>query len=225
MLSLNKIFKQSFIDGFAGSTVDALSMFGAMFCCLIFALYIFLIYRVVTKRSFYSHNFAVSLAGVTLITAAIIVTIQSSIVISLGMVGALSIVRFRTAIKDPMDLMFLFWAISNGIICGAGLAEFALILAGVLTILILILQSIPGVKPSMVLVVNASDPGVEKLILKSLSEHSAHPVVKARVITKTECSFTIDIRFNGDADLVKVISEMNGVKSVSLVSNDGGISY
>lgn len=225
MFSLNKIFKQSFIDGFAGTNVDAFSMLGAMLCCLICAVYIFLIYRVVTKRSFYSQNFAITLAGVALITAAIIVTIQSSIVISLGMVGALSIVRFRTAIKDPMDLMFLFWAISSGIICGAGLAEFAFILAGVLTILVLVLQNIPGVKPSMVLVVNADDPNVEKNIMTVLNDHSAHPRVKARVITKSECSFTIDLRISGNTDFVKAISEMNGVRSVSLVSNDGSISY
>ena len=89
------------------------------------ALYIFAIYRLVTRKVFYSKNFNISLAVMSLITAAIILAMQSNLVISLGMVGALSIVRFRTAIKDPMDLAFLFWSISVGIICGAGLYEVA----------------------------------------------------------------------------------------------------
>ena len=224
-MSINEVFKKSFIDGFAGSGVNAYSMLAAMATSLLFAVYLFLIYRVLTKRSFYSHNFAISLSCVTLITAAIIVTIQSSIVISLGMVGALSIVRFRTAIKDPMDLMFLFWAISNGIICGAGLAEFALILAVVMTLLIMILERIPGVRASKLLVINAKDLDAERAALNVVGQYSSSYKIKARTISAGGSDLTIELKSSNEEQLVEALSQIKGVSGVSMLSHDGGVSY
>ena len=121
-MGFNDVLKKSFIQ----TATEGMSIGNAVLAlgitCLI-AVYIFFIYRVMTRKSFYSKSFNVSLVALSLITAAIILSIQSSVVISLGMVGALSIVRFRTAVKEPMDLVFLFWSISIGIICGAGLLD------------------------------------------------------------------------------------------------------
>ena len=107
-MSFSDIFKKSFLDGFSATDINIYTASLAMLITSFLALYIFVVYRVLTRKTFYSKSFNISLAGICLITCGIIITIQSSIVVSLGMVGALSIVRFRTAVKDPMDLMFLF---------------------------------------------------------------------------------------------------------------------
>ena len=109
--------------------------------------------------------------ALVLITAAVILTIQSSVVISLGMVGALSIVRFRTAIKDPMDLVFLFWAISTGIICGAGLAQISCVLAFVLTLSLFIYDRIPVAKAPKILMVSGNGYELEKEIIAIVKKY------------------------------------------------------
>ncbi|MEF2837258.1 MAG: DUF4956 domain-containing protein, partial [Oscillospiraceae bacterium] len=160
-MSFKDIFKKSFLEGFASAEITSVTIVAALGIASLLALYIFLVYRVMTRKTFYSKSFSISLAGVTLITTALILTMQSSVVLSLGMVGALSIVRFRTAIKDPLDLMFLFWSISIGIICGAGLAQVAVILSVVLTLGIFILDRLPVARAPMILVVNARDLDAE----------------------------------------------------------------
>lgn len=126
-MSFKDIFKNSFLNGFTEG-LDVKTIIIGLAITTLLACYIFFVYRIVTRKSFYSQNFNLSLISMAIITAAIILTIQSNIVLSLGMVGALSIIRFRTAIKDPLDLVFLYWSISIGIICGAGLSVIAVIL-------------------------------------------------------------------------------------------------
>ena len=123
-VSFSDIFKKSFLDGFTSIDINIYTAASAMMITSFIAFYIFIVYRLVTRKTFYSKTFNIAIAVISVITAGVIITIQSSIVVSLGMVGALSIVRFRTAVKDPMDLVFLFWSIVVGIICGVGLAEF-----------------------------------------------------------------------------------------------------
>ena len=149
-----------------------MTIVAALAVACVLALYIFFVYRVVTRKTFYSKSFNITLAGITVITASLILTMQSSVVISLGMVGALSIVRFRTAVKDPMDLMFLFWSISVGIICGAGIAQIAVILSVVLTCGILILDHFPAAKAPMILVVNATDLDAEEAICRNVAQYA-----------------------------------------------------
>ena len=115
-MSFKDVFKKSFVEGFAASEVSGKAILAGLGFAAVLALYIFFVYRVMTRKTFYSKNFGIALVGVAMTTTALILTMQSSVVISLGMVGALSIVRYRTAIKDPLDLMFLFWSISVGII-------------------------------------------------------------------------------------------------------------
>ena len=115
-MSFQDIFKNSFLSDFSFA-VDTKTIIINLALTTVFAIYIFFIYRAVTRKTFYSKNFNLSLIAMAIITAGIILTIQSNVVLSLGMVGALSIVRFRTAVKDPLDLVFLYWSISVGIIC------------------------------------------------------------------------------------------------------------
>ena len=152
-MSFSDIFKKSFLQGYSTIELTTKGIIVALCFSLVLGVYIFFCYRFLTRRTFYSKNFNISLVCMSLITTAIILTIQSSVVVSLGMVGALSIVRFRTAIKEPMDLVFLYWAISVGIICGAGLSEIAIILSVVVTIAVLILNVIPLGRAPMILVI------------------------------------------------------------------------
>lgn len=220
-MSFKDIFKKSFLEGYASSEIDFVTIVVALAIASALALYIFLVYRTVTRKTFYSKSFNVSLAGIAVITAALILTMQSSVVLSLGMVGALSIVRFRTAIKDPMDLMFLFWAISVGIICGAGLAQVAVILSIVVTLAILILNRFPIAKAPMLLVVNATTADAEDEVLKITNELVGHASVKSRNVTADTFDLVIELRTDKGKELVTSLCALESVTSVSLMSHDG----
>ena len=222
-MSFVDIFKQSFLEGYQSVDIKTILVSLAISC--VFACYIFFVYRGVTRKTFYSRTFNICLAGVTIITSAIILTIQASIVVSLGMVGALSIVRFRTAIKDPMDLMFLFWAIGTGIICGAGIAEIAVILAIILTVGILLLSRIPLTQEPQLLVVNASDLDIEKKVIELAEQYAKHPVVKSRNMTDQSLDLILELRTDRGQELVREIMRAEGVRSVSLMTQDGETNF
>ena len=223
-MNIKSIFKRTFLEGFGASQLSTKTILAAMAVSCVLALYIFLVYRLVTRKTFYSKNFNISLAGVTAITTALILTMQSSVVISLGMVGALSIVRFRTAVKDPMDLMFLFWSISVGIICGAGIAQIAVILSVVLTCGILILDHFPAAKAPMILVVNATDLDAEE-ICRSVAQYAKHYSVKSRNLTADSMDLVLELRTSEGSALVKAVNSLSGVSSVSLLSHDGEVTF
>lgn len=224
-MSFKDIFKKSFLEGYSGTEFTMQTIIVALAIASALAFYIFLVYRVATRKTFYSKGFAISLAGVTVITTAIIMTMQSSVVLSLGMVGALSIVRFRTAIKDPMDLMFLFWAISIGIICGAGLAQIAVILSVVVTLGMLILNKIPVAKAPMILVVNTSNIDAEQEVLEQVKKYSKHYDVKSRNMTEDRLDMVIELRTSQGSELVKSVMELESVTSASLLSHDGEATF
>lgn len=218
------IFKKSFIEGFSSTDMGFKEVLFALLITALISLYIFLIYRVVTRRTFYSKNFNISLAVLSVIIAGIILTIQFSIVISLGMVGALSIVRFRTAVKDPMDLVFLFWSISVGIICGAGLAEVAVVMSLLITAGIFLLDKFPSVKAPMLLVINAERTVGMEDILSKVAQHSRYHKVKARNVTADNLNMVIELRTDRGNDIVEAIALMEQIKSVSLMEHDGEVT-
>ena len=224
MITFTDIFKKSFLEGYSAVELSAKQIIVVIGFALLLGLYIYVVYRFLTKKTFYSKSFNISLVLMSMITAAIILTVQSSVVISLGMVGALSIVRFRTAVKDPMDLAFLFWSISVGIICGAGLVEIALILSLVATIVIVILDRIPLVKAPMILVVNASSEADES-ILAELKKASGYFEEKSRVLTDGNLELVYELRVKDTSALSKAISAVSGVSSVSIMSHDGEVSF
>ncbi|MBQ1257979.1 MAG: DUF4956 domain-containing protein, partial [Clostridia bacterium] len=170
-------------------------------------------------------SFNIALAGITVITSGLILTMQSSVVLSLGMVGALSIVRFRTAIKDPMDLMFLFWSISIGIICGAGLAQIAIVLSVIVTVGILILSRFPVAKAPMLLVINAAGLDGEKDIAVVIKKYAGHFTVKSRNMTEDTLDMVIELRTAKGAELIREIMKVEAVSSASLISHDGEATY
>ena len=224
-MSFKDIFKKSFLEGFATAELTGRVILAALGIAAVLALYIFFVYRIMTRKTFYSRNFGIALVGVALITAALILTMQSSVVISLGMVGALSIVRFRTAIKDPLDLMFLFWSISVGIICGAGLAQIAVILSVGLTVGILLLEKLPVAKAPMILVVNAEGLDAEERVCAAVAGFAKHYSVKSRNVTAGAVDLVLELRTAQGAELVKAVNALEGIRSVSLMSHDGEVSF
>ncbi|MBR1721535.1 MAG: DUF4956 domain-containing protein [Treponema sp.] len=226
-MSFKDIFKKSFLEGFSRYDMSPTNIIIVMTISTAFAFYIFMAYRFLTRKTFYSKSFNISLAAVTVITTGIILTIQSSVVISLGMVGALSIVRFRTAVKDPMDLAFLFWAISTGIICGAGLAEIACILAFVLSIGLFLLDRIPVGRAPQILMVSARGYDAEKAVMEAVKKYSAASTVKSRRLSNDQSDFVIELRTLKFAEpkLIQEVASLECVISSSLLRHDGEVTY
>ncbi len=196
-----------------------------MVITVLIAAYIFILYRVINRSSFYNKNFNIALPALAIITAAIILTIQSSIVISLGMVGALSIVRFRTAIKDPMDLVFLFWSISVGIVCGAGFSIIAVIASAVLTIGILLANWLPIAKAPQILLVNSSVYENEEKIMKIVRKYCSLHKVQARNLSKDHLDMAIEVRVKEEAKLVTELMDLEHIVSASLIAHDGEVTF
>lgn len=224
-MTFSEIFKKSFLDGFSSADINIYTASVSMLvtCCL--ALYIFAVYRVLTRKTFYSKNFNIALAGIALITSGIILTIQSSIVVSLGMVGALSIVRFRTAVKDPMDLMFLFWSIAVGIICGVGLAEIAILMSLLMTAGIVLLNNLPVAKAPLILAVNASDLDAEAVVMEIVGRYAKHASVKSRNMTKSGLDLIVELRTDSGRELIRELLKIEAVVSASLLAHDGEVTF
>ena len=218
-----ELIMKSFLEGYATSELNLGTMFICMGIASAIGCYIFLIYRLMNRNAFYSRNFNMSLIALAVITSAIILTIQSNIVVSLGMVGALSIVRFRTAIKDPMDLVFLFWSISVGIICGAGFAMIAVIASVALTIIIVCIALFSSPKETMVLVINADEYN-EDQIMEAVKAHCGFWKVRARNISGTGLNMAVEVRTKEPQELIRQIVGTEHVLSASLLEHDGEIT-
>ena len=191
-MSFKDIFKKSFLEGFASTEITTLTVVAALGVACLLALYIFFVYRVVTRKTFYSKNFNITLAGVTVITASLILTMQSSVVLSLGMVGALSIVRFRTAIKDSRDTVYIFWSIIVGICCGVGDYAVACIGSAVTFAVILLLGCIK------------SD---NRMLLIIRAHRSKQEPIKAQVYKLFRAKATLRVE-NTTEDTVELIYEI-----------------
>lgn len=224
-MNFGDIFKKSFLEGYASSSLSIDMILACMVITTLIAAYIFVLYRLINRQSFYNKNFNISLLALAVVTAAIILTIQSSIIISLGMVGALSIVRFRTAIKDPMDLVFLFWSISVGIICGAGFAVIAVIASAVITCGILLADRLPIAKAPQILLVNADSFEQEEEILAVIQTYCPLHKVQARNLTQDHLDMAVEVRVKEEGKLVRELMQVKHVVSASLVSHDGEVTF
>lgn len=224
-MSIKDAIKKSVLQEFTDPAVTMGDVAAALGMAAVLALYIYLIYKLVTRSAFYSRDFNKSLAMLPVITAGILLAMQSSFVISLGSVGALSIVRFRNAVKDPMDLVFLFWSISIGIVCGAKLYALAILLSLVLTVLVFVLDLIPAAKSPMLLVMNGSDANVEAALQPILKQQAKAAHVKSRNLTTAGIDLIVELRPNDPPALVQACTALPGVQSVSLLDHDGQIRY
>lgn len=224
-MNFSEIFKKSFLQEFSAVDISLKFVVLALGLCCLFAAYIFFVYRITTRKTFYDKGMGISIALTSVVVCGIILTIQSSLVVSLGMVGALSIVRFRTAIKSPMDLMFMFWAIAVGIICGVGIPMIAVVLSFALTGGILVFRLIPVAKSPMLLVVNAASCSAKDAILAAVKENAAFYTIKSQVCEDTRLSLILEVRIKKNNNLVQAVSAVENVTRAALLSHDGEVTF
>lgn len=223
-MGIQDILKKSFLAQF-DSDLSTTSIIATLVIAAAIGIYIFFVYRTVCRKAFYSKSFAISLPVIAMITASIIIAIQSNAVISLGMVGALSIVRFRTAVKDPMDLAFLFWTIAVGIICGAGLHEVALEGSLLITVVMLCLHFIPHAKPALLLLINGTDPSIQKELEQIIKANTVTYKIKSRNISKNSIAMIAEINTKDEVQLIDSILAVESVQRANIMTHDGEVTY
>ena len=187
--------------------------------------YIYFVYRITAKSGFYNRGFNKSLAVLSVITTGIILAMQINVIVSLGMVGALSIVRFRNAVKDSMDLAYLFWSISMGIIIGTGLLELALFVNLCVTALILLLDLLPAFRAPCILVVSAGRDTADDELMAAVKKHSGKVRVRSRNVSKRGVEWVIELWTKEEAALSDAVFDVQGVISANLLSHDGDIRF
>ncbi len=220
-MSFKDVIRNNLMNGFAAADISVAEVITTLGITFLIALYLFLVYRLITKNAFYSKEYNIAMVAMAIVTAGIILAMQSSLVISLGMVGALSIVRFRTAIKEPIDLLFLFWSIGTGIICGAGLYKVAVILAVCVTIAIAILKLIPETRTGQLLFVGFQGKVQTSDLEKTVEPFGRIVSVKSVNVTATSTNAVFDVRVKDADGLVSAVKAVEGVDTVSLVAHDG----
>ena len=221
-MNIQDVLKKSFLSQF-DTDISTLSLVTALFFAAALGVYIFIVYRTVCRKAFYSKSFAISMPVIAMITASIIITIQSNAVISLGMVGALSIVRFRTAVKDPMDLAFLFWSISIGIICGAALYEVAAVTSVLITIVMLALHFVPNVRPSLLLIINTSSPADLKDLQQILGMYASCHKIKSRNVNNSGMNLIVEVKTKQEDALLEAVRSVQSVTNATLMEHDGEV--
>lgn len=223
-MTFENIFKKGFLSSYVNNDITFRFSVIALVTCLIISIAICVVYYLKARKYFFSKDFALSIVALSLITAAVILTIQSSIVVSLGMVGALSIVRFRTAIKNPLDLVFLFWSITVGIICGAGIFYIAISLTIMLGIIVLISDDVPGLPRNKLLVIDMAYPYDTVKLKEILDGHTKWWNIKTESISASDVNLIIELR--GLKDQEKFISELRvleNVRNVSVLVQEGSV--
>ncbi|MBR4470680.1 MAG: DUF4956 domain-containing protein [Erysipelotrichaceae bacterium] len=216
---------KSALSGAWGNNVGPLQVILALCFSIMIAVYIYCVYALIVKKSFYSREYAITLVGVCLITTVLVITIQFSLLVSLSVGGALSIVRFRTAIKSSLDMMFLFWSIAAGIMCGTGVALYALIMSTVLTIIVFVFIKLPVIKTPLILILNTNSRNNEEDLFQTIKEMSRYFEVKAKNATKYTTDYTIELRSQKSNELVKILTDKEYVESVSLLTHNGDIHF
>jgi uncharacterized membrane protein YhiD involved in acid resistance len=213
------IFKKNFLEIGSQNEITISGLLLTLFASFLVALFIFLVYKKCYRGVIYSHSFNVSIMLMSMITTMIIVTISSNIILSLGMVGALSIVRFRTAIKDPVDLVFLFWAVAAGIAVGARIFLIASVGSLVIGLTLLIFMRLKDSSRTYLLVINYNDEvtGDVRAIINKLNY-----VLRTKTAQKGKTELTIELKVKNDnTSFVNAISDIEGVQNVVLVSYSG----
>lgn len=222
-MSFTDVIKKSILQGFTNTDIPTIQIVITLGVTFLIALYIFFIYRMVNRTALYDRSFHVAMAVISVITAGIIIAMQSSIVISLGMVGALSIVRFRTAIKNPMDLLFLFWSIGIGIICGAGLFEIALIVSCMVTAGIFLLEFMPEYKKPYLLVINGTRELDEYTIEETIKEYVSAVKLRSRNLKKGSADYIFEVHTKKEKELLEALSGEETIVQMSLLSHEGEV--
>lgn len=219
-ISFQDIFKSNFLDNI--SSISIIDMVIGILLAFGIGVLIFFIYKKTYSGVMYSESFGVSLIAMTMITTLVIMAVTSNVVLSLGMVGALSIVRFRTAIKEPVDIAFLFWAIAVGIVLAAGMIPLAVFGSVMIAIVLLIFCNKKSHMYPYIMVVRCANKKAEDGVKKFLDEQVEKCVLKSKTVTKGMIEVNYEIRLKEDnTDFVNQVANMNQVESAVMVSYNG----
>ena len=219
-MNFNDIFKSSFLENI--SSISVLDMLLTIVLSFGIGLFIFLIYKKTYRGVMYSAGFGTTLIALTMITSIVILAVTSNVVLSLGMVGALSIVRFRTAIKDPLDIAFLFWSIGAGIILAAGMIPLAIIGSVCIGLILLVFVNQKSHTHPYMVVLNCVNHDAEVKAKEFLAKNVTRTTVKSKSAVKGAIEMNIEVRLKeDDTDFINILSEMPGVNSAVIVSYNG----
>lgn len=219
-MTFSDIFKSSFLESVTEfSVTDTLI---GMLVSVVLGLFIFMIYKKTFTGVMYSTGFALALVGLSLVTTLVIMAVTSNVVLSLGMVGALSIVRFRAAIKEPMEIVFLFWAIAGGIVIGAGMIPLAVIGSVIIGIILLIFANRKIRENPYILVFSCTDEEAESEVFGLLDKSVARYVVKSKTVSAGGIELTAEVRTkDASTGFVNQVQAIAGVETATLVSYNG----
>ena len=219
-MTFNDIFKSSFLENI--TSVSVLDMAIALALAFGIGMFIFLVYKKTYQGVMYSSSFGTTLVALTMITTVVILAVTSNVVLSLGMVGALSIVRFRTAIKEPLDIAFLFWSIAVGIVLAAGMIPLAVIGSIIIGVILLVFVNKKSHCNPYIVVVQCDGYESEEAVKRFLNDSVLKCVVKSKTAQKDLVELNLDVRLKDDnTDFVNVIANIKGVRSAVLVSYNG----
>ena len=218
--TLQDIFKSSFLENV--NTIPVFDMVLTMVLAFAVGLFIFFIYKKSYAGVMYSASFGATLIGLTMVTALVILAVTSNIVLSLGMVGALSIVRFRTAIKEPSDIVFLFWAIAAGIVLAAGLIPLAIFGSLLIGLILLVFSRHKSFDQPYILVIHCSDAEAEKVSRDYVAANVKKLSLKSKSVAKGCIELNYEVRLkDADGDFINTLSDMPGVCHTVMVSYNG----
>ena len=219
-MSFNDIFKSSFLENITEFSI--LDTVIGLAAALVIGLFIFVIYRKTLTGVMYSTGFALTLVGLSLVTTLVIMAVTSNVVLSLGMVGALSIVRFRTAIKEPVEIVFLFWSLAVGIVIGAGMIPLAVIGSAIIGVILLLFANRRIHSDPYILVASCADEAAETAVLELLTKAAARCIVKSKTVTAAGIELTAELRTrDASTGFVNQIAALPGVENATLVSFNG----
>lgn len=219
-MTFNDIFKSSFLESVTGFSL--LEVLLAMLFAVIVGLFIFWVYKKTFTGILYSSGFALTLIGLTLVTTLVIIAVTSNVVLSLGMVGALSIVRFRTAIKEPMEIVFLFWSIAVGIVIGAGMIPLVVLGSVIIGIILLIFANRKNVENAYILVLNCENEEAENTAAELLKNTVKKYRIKSKTVNADGIELTTELKIKDDKmAFVNQMNKITGVKNATLVSYNG----
>lgn len=219
-MTFNDIFKSSFLENITEfSATDTLI---AMVAALVIGMFIFVVYKKTFNSVMYSTGFAMTLVGMTMVTTLVILAVTSNVVLSLGMVGALSIVRFRAAIKEPMEIVYLFWAVAAGIVIGAGMLPLAIIGSAIIGVILILFANKKVHDNPYLLILNCVDETAENAALSTMKEAVKKYAIKSKTVNSQGIEFTAEIRMkDGETAFVNRLNEIQGVENATLVSYNG----
>lgn len=219
-MTFNDIFKSSFLENV--SEFSILDTLIGLAVALVIGLFIFIIYKKTLTGVLYSSGFALTLVGLSLVTTLVIMAVTSNVVLSLGMVGALSIVRFRTAIKEPVEIVFLFWSLAVGIVIGAGMIPLVVIGSAIIGVILLLFANRKIHNDPYILVTNCTDENAENAVVDILGKEAEHCVVKSKTVTTSGIELTAELRTKtASTAFVNAIAQLPGVETATLVSYNG----